>query len=83
MFGTQKHVRSNFHLLSLDWDEKLVTYDNIVRKRSWSKSGEASQMVTRPGLTPRKVLCAFGGTGKESSTMISSIWPNKEVGYLL
>ncbi|GFX39715.1 putative DD34D transposase [Trichonephila clavipes] len=24
-------------------DEKRVTYDNIVRKRSWSKSGEAAQ----------------------------------------
>ncbi|GFX17385.1 histone-lysine N-methyltransferase SETMAR [Trichonephila clavipes] len=26
-----------------DWDEKWVTYDNIVRKRSWSKHGEAAQ----------------------------------------
>ncbi|GFX86454.1 putative DD34D transposase [Trichonephila clavipes] len=27
-------------------DEKWVTYDNIVRKRSWSKRGEATQMRT-------------------------------------
>ncbi|GFX99641.1 histone-lysine N-methyltransferase SETMAR [Trichonephila clavipes] len=37
-------------------DEKWVTYDNIVRKRSWSKRGEAAQMVARPGLTSKKVL---------------------------
>ena len=37
-------------------DEKWVTYDNVKRKRSWSKSGEAAQTVAKPGLTARKVL---------------------------
>ncbi|GFU13456.1 putative DD34D transposase [Trichonephila clavipes] len=37
-------------------DEKWVTYDNIVRKRSWSKRGEAAQTVAKPGLTARKIL---------------------------
>ncbi|GFU60815.1 mariner transposase [Trichonephila clavipes] len=37
-------------------DEKWVTYDNIVRKRSWSKRGEAAQTVAKPGLTSRMVL---------------------------
>ncbi|GFW68519.1 mariner transposase [Trichonephila clavipes] len=37
-------------------DEKLVTYDNIVRKRSWSKRGKAAQTVAKPRLTSRKVL---------------------------
>ncbi|GFV44495.1 mariner transposase [Trichonephila clavipes] len=37
-------------------DEKWVTYDNIVRKRSWSKHSEAAQTVDKPGLTARKVL---------------------------
>jgi len=37
-------------------DEKWVTYDNVRRKRSWSKSGEAAQTVAKPGLTARKVL---------------------------
>ncbi|PRD17599.1 UNVERIFIED_CONTAM: Histone-lysine N-methyltransferase SETMAR, partial [Trichonephila clavipes] len=32
-------------------DEKWATYDNIVRKRSGSKRGEAALMVTKPGLT--------------------------------
>ncbi|GFV60463.1 mariner transposase [Trichonephila clavipes] len=37
-------------------DEKLVTYDNIDRNRSWSKCGDAAQTVAKPGLTSRKVL---------------------------
>ena len=37
-------------------DEKWVTYDNVKRKRSWSKSGEAAQTVAKPELTARKVL---------------------------
>jgi len=41
-------------------DEKWVTYDNVSRKRSWSKSGEADQTVAKPGLTARKVfLCVW------------------------
>ncbi|GFW66862.1 putative DD34D transposase [Trichonephila clavipes] len=34
-------------------NEKWVTYDNIVRKLSWSKSGEEAQTVAKPGLTSR------------------------------
>ncbi|GFW37370.1 histone-lysine N-methyltransferase SETMAR [Trichonephila clavipes] len=34
-------------------DEKWVTYDNIVRKRSCSKRGEAAQTGANPGLTSR------------------------------
>ncbi|GFV63548.1 mariner transposase [Trichonephila clavipes] len=37
-------------------DEKWITYDNTVRKRSWSKCGEVAQTVAKPGLTARKVL---------------------------
>ncbi|GFV02715.1 putative DD34D transposase [Trichonephila clavipes] len=37
-------------------DENWVTYYNIVRKRSWSKCGEAAQTVAKPGLLARKVL---------------------------
>ncbi|MCP6497724.1 hypothetical protein NL476_27565, partial [Klebsiella pneumoniae] len=37
-------------------DEKWITYDNIKRKRSWSKAGESSRTVAKPGLTARKVL---------------------------
>ncbi|GFX78102.1 putative DD34D transposase [Trichonephila clavipes] len=37
-------------------DEKWVTYYNIVRKRSWSKCGEAAETVAKPGLRVMKVL---------------------------
>ena len=37
-------------------DEKWVTYDNVKRKRSWSKGSEPAQTVAKPGLTARKVL---------------------------
>ncbi|GFS92710.1 mariner transposase [Trichonephila clavipes] len=40
----------------LTGDEKWVTYDNIGRKRFWSKCGEAFQTVAKLGLTARKVL---------------------------
>ncbi|GFT70369.1 histone-lysine N-methyltransferase SETMAR [Trichonephila clavipes] len=43
-------------------DEKGVTYYNIVRKRSWSKCGEADQTVAKPGLTDRKVLLSLLST---------------------
>ncbi|GFV43099.1 histone-lysine N-methyltransferase SETMAR [Trichonephila clavipes] len=36
--------------------EKWVPYDNIVRKRSWSKRNEAAQTVAKPGLTARKAV---------------------------
>ncbi|GFS92738.1 hypothetical protein TNCV_1161561 [Trichonephila clavipes] len=35
-------------------DEKWITYDDIVRKRSWSKCCEVAQKVAKPGLTSRK-----------------------------
>ncbi|GFX17442.1 mariner transposase [Trichonephila clavipes] len=40
-------------------NEILVTYDNIVRKRSWSRRSEAAQTVAKPGLTSRKVRRVF------------------------
>ncbi|KAJ0177163.1 hypothetical protein K1T71_007172 [Dendrolimus kikuchii] len=41
-------------------DEKWITYAKNVRKRSWSKAGQASQTVAKPGLTRNKVmLCVW------------------------
>lgn len=37
-------------------DEKWITYDSKVRKRSWLKPGETLQTVAKPVLTPRKVM---------------------------
>ena len=41
-------------------DEKWVTYDNVKRKRSWSKSGEAAQMV---GSQEGSSVCLVGLAG--------------------
>ncbi|KAJ0171809.1 hypothetical protein K1T71_012572 [Dendrolimus kikuchii] len=37
-------------------DEKWITYDKNVRKRSWSKAAQASQTVAKPGLSRNKVM---------------------------
>ena len=37
-------------------NEKWITYDNNMRKTSWLKPGEASQTVSKPVLTPKKVM---------------------------
>ncbi|GFV35966.1 histone-lysine N-methyltransferase SETMAR [Trichonephila clavipes] len=44
-------------------DEKWVTYDNSVQKRSLAKRGEAVQTVAKPELG--RFYCVFGGNGKE------------------
>ncbi|GFX10723.1 putative DD34D transposase [Trichonephila clavipes] len=43
-------------LRMLTGDKKGVTYDNIVRKRSWSNRSEAVQTLAKPDLAVRKVL---------------------------
>lgn len=37
-------------------DEKWIRYDNIQRKRSWSKAGNLPQTTSKPGLTKNKVM---------------------------
>ncbi|KAJ0179247.1 hypothetical protein K1T71_004959 [Dendrolimus kikuchii] len=48
-------------------DEKWITYDKNVRKRSWQRAGQASQTVAKPWLTRNKVmLCMVGLEGHYS-----------------
>jgi len=37
-------------------DEKWVKYENIKRKRPWSKAGDLPQTISKPGLTKNKIL---------------------------
>ncbi|CAK9806173.1 Mariner Mos1 transposase [Anthophora plagiata] len=37
-------------------DEKWIVYNNVSRKRSWSKSGEPAQSIAKAGLHPKKVM---------------------------
>ncbi|GFW72402.1 histone-lysine N-methyltransferase SETMAR [Trichonephila clavipes] len=53
---TKRNEIETFLKRMVTGDKKWVTYGNIVRKRSWSKRGEAAQTVAEPGLTSRKVL---------------------------
>ena len=46
-------------------DEKWITYDKNVRKRSWSKAGQTSQTVAKPGLTRNKVMLCVWWDWKE------------------
>jgi len=52
-------------------DKKWITYDNNVRKRSWSKQGKTLKMIAKPGLMPRKVMLYVCGTRKESLAAFS------------
>ena len=43
-------------------DEKWVTYENNRQKRLWSKRGEPTQTIAKPGLTAKKVImCVWWG----------------------
>ncbi|CAK9827516.1 Mariner Mos1 transposase [Anthophora retusa] len=37
-------------------DEKWIVYNNVSRKRSWSKPGEPAQSIAKAGLHPKKVM---------------------------
>ena len=40
----------------MDGDEKWITYDNPIRKRSWIKKGKKTQAIGKFGLTRKKVM---------------------------
>jgi histone-lysine N-methyltransferase SETMAR len=40
-------------------DEKWIVYNNVNRKRSWSKSGETSQRISKPDIHQKKVMLSI------------------------
>ncbi|GFW33308.1 histone-lysine N-methyltransferase SETMAR [Trichonephila clavipes] len=58
-------MKSTHFLSGVTGDEKWVTYDNTVRKRSWSKRSEAAQTEAKLGLMARKVLLCIWWDWKE------------------
>jgi len=42
-------------------DEKWITYNNPIRKRSWIKKREKAQAIAKPGLTRKKVWWDWKG----------------------
>ena len=49
-------------------DEKWITYDNPIRKRSWIKKEKKTQTIEKFGLTRKKDV-VYVGLGRESFTM--------------
>ena len=45
-------------------DEKWIVYNNVVRKRSWSKPDEPPQTISKAELHKKKLSCLFGGIEK-------------------
>lgn len=55
-----KRNQSNPFLKNLiTGDEKWIVYDNVQRKRSWSKSGETSQRISKPDTHQKKVMLSI------------------------
>lgn len=46
-------------------DGKWVTYENIMRKRAWSKRGDATQTMLKGGLSARKIVMCIWWNCKE------------------
>ncbi|XP_035737739.1 histone-lysine N-methyltransferase SETMAR-like [Vespa mandarinia] len=58
----QQHEKNPFLKRLITGDETWILYQNVHRKRTWSKKNRSS-IVTKPGLYP-KFFCVFGGTRK-------------------
>lgn len=52
----KRHQSASFLKRLVTGDEKWIVYNNVVRKRSWSKRGEAPQTTAKDGLHPKKVM---------------------------
>jgi len=48
-------------------DEKWITYNNPIRKRSRIKKGEKAQAIAKPGLTRKKVMLYVMGLERNRS----------------
>jgi len=54
-------------------DENWITYDNLIRKRSWIKKVEKTQAIAKPGLTRKKmILCVWDWKGIIHYELLSS-----------
>jgi len=60
-------------------DEKWITYNNNVWKRSWSKQGEIPQSMAKPDLTPRKVVLCVCKVGMEKNRIHYELLPPKRL----
>ena len=52
----QRNEMEPFLKLIITGDEKWLKYENIKRKRLWSKSDDSPKTISKPGLTKNKAL---------------------------
>ena len=52
-------------------DEKWILYNNVELKRLWGKRNEPPPTTQKAGLHPKKVMCVYGGIGRDSSIISS------------
>nr|XP_031834418.1 histone-lysine N-methyltransferase SETMAR-like [Nomia melanderi] len=62
-------------------DEKWVTFDNIMRKRSWSKRGQTARTVAKPQLTARKESCCVLPDNARPHTSIVTRQKLRDLGW--
>ncbi|XP_011630944.1 histone-lysine N-methyltransferase SETMAR-like [Pogonomyrmex barbatus] len=53
-----RHLRK-LGMRMITGDEKWIAYNNVSRKRSWSKRSEAAQTVAKAGLHPKKIMLSI------------------------
>jgi [histone H3]-lysine36 N-dimethyltransferase SETMAR len=52
----QKHNEGIFLDKIVTGDEKWVFFNNVKRKKQWTKRGTKAKATAKPGLHPKKVL---------------------------
>ncbi|GBP51326.1 Histone-lysine N-methyltransferase SETMAR [Eumeta japonica] len=83
-FTSQRNETEPF-IKKMTTDEKWITYDKNVQKRSWSKSKRAAQIIAKSGLTHNKLGCDMRilGLQEHSSLLGFIVGKNHHLGSLL
>ena len=59
-----KHFRHFHRQWIITGDKKWIVYNNVNRKRSWSKHDEPAQTISKAELHQKRLCCQFGGITK-------------------
>ncbi|XP_011642710.1 histone-lysine N-methyltransferase SETMAR-like [Pogonomyrmex barbatus] len=55
----KRHQNEPFLKRMITGDEKWIVYNNVSRKRSWSKRSEAAQTIAKAELHPKKIMLSI------------------------
>ncbi|XP_011632512.1 histone-lysine N-methyltransferase SETMAR-like [Pogonomyrmex barbatus] len=73
----KRHQNESFLKRMITGDEKWIVYNNINRKRSWSKRSEAAQTIAKAGLHPKKIMLSIWWDWK--GIVYYELLPNKMI----